>query len=764
MDLTLLNLDKMNIGLSDENDSQPERILSDGEVVSAPEKPPAESWQEMQDALAEAAGLSIVLVDGQQPPSLAISNNNSVCRVLQSTQSTAHLCQTFCGNAFENVQKVKKTISYRCHAGLQCAAVPFAPNPIRPLVAIVGRAFTKVADYQNLLDRASNGDWQELPSRELFQDLIFAESAQPVEELAARLGDLEEIEAETLVQFVARTEPNPLAPNLDYSSAPNESEKIAQEVKPETQTNGHHAEPSKIEPPQQIESAPVEKKRAPKITAETIALRSQTIEDFAAWQLFIDVLLDKSFKDACTETLRFLAARYGFTSLAWLERSAHVFRPFLVAENMREVLAYFSLMADDASLQEAALSETSWRIGNGQKLEVFPLVVGDDMRAAIVIADEITDDERRTRIARFCHQIAVSLEVLRLREELTHRAEIVRAVQLFSEKLNNAEEYTREDSSVNLFDTLMQTCAELLHATRGSLLMFDEESNQLKVQSAFGRHAADLRQTETQHIGERVAERVWREGKPVVVENVTNVSLPPAPVERGYKSKSFISFPLIVGNRVIGVLNVTDKKDGTSYGRNELDLLEAIAPQLSIALDRAHLQKKAGVFEQLSITDALTGLLNRRYLNERLQEEVSRSNRDGSPMSFMMLDVDNFKQYNDRFGHQAGDEVLRLTAQCLKAVLRGADVAARFGGEEFSLLLPNTTLSEARLIGERIRQRVEGTDFPHRAVTVSVGVAAYSPLHNSPSEIIEAADKALYQAKRIGKNNVQLWLFGQTRR
>jgi diguanylate cyclase (GGDEF)-like protein len=243
--------------------------------------------------------------------------------------------------------------------------------------------------------------------------------------------------------------------------------------------------------------------------------------------------------------------------------------------------------------------------------------------------------------------------------------------------------------------------------------------------------------------------------------------LAPAPSDYGYVSDSFISFPLFVGQRAIGVLNLTDKcvaenSDVIGYNSNDLDLLETIAPQLAIALDRASLQQKAGKFERLSITDSLTGLLNRRYLDERLKEEIRRSLRDGKPMSFLMVDIDNFKSYNDRFGHQAGDEVLKITAQALKFVLRGADVAARYGGEEFCLLLPNTTLEEAKQIGERIREHIEDTDFPNQGITVSIGVSTNSPLSITAQEIIESADKALYQAKRFGKNNVQLLLFEET--
>jgi diguanylate cyclase (GGDEF)-like protein len=192
-----------------------------------------------------------------------------------------------------------------------------------------------------------------------------------------------------------------------------------------------------------------------------------------------------------------------------------------------------------------------------------------------------------------------------------------------------------------------------------------------------------------------------------------------------------------------------------------LDLLETIAPQMALALDRAEWHEKAEQFQLISITDPLTGLLNRRYLEERLAEELRRSKRQEYAMSFMMIDIDDFKQYNDRNGHQAGDLALEMAAQCLKSALRGADIASRYGGEEFCILLPQTALPEAIAIAERIKRRIERTRFPNGkaqplgAVTVSIGVSTFSPERDTPEAIIGDADRSLYLAKHQGKNRVR---------
>ena len=166
------------------------------------------------------------------------------------------------------------------------------------------------------------------------------------------------------------------------------------------------------------------------------------------------------------------------------------------------------------------------------------------------------------------------------------------------------------------------------------------------------------------------------------------------------------------------------------------------------------LRAKNEELERLSVTDGLTGLANHRALMQRLHEEGIRAKRTARAFCVIMADVDHFKQYNDSFGHPAGDLVLKQVASLLKDSTRTVDCVARYGGEEFAVLLPETEMSGALEVAERIRAKVERAEFPNRSVTLSIGVAEFPRDAETTSEIIVVADAALYVAKHSGRNQV----------
>jgi diguanylate cyclase (GGDEF)-like protein len=166
----------------------------------------------------------------------------------------------------------------------------------------------------------------------------------------------------------------------------------------------------------------------------------------------------------------------------------------------------------------------------------------------------------------------------------------------------------------------------------------------------------------------------------------------------------------------------------------------------------------ADELRRLAITDDLTGLFNRRHFLHLVERELKRFERYGRPLSLVMLDIDHFKRVNDQFGHAVGDKVLKSIAQSCRAALRGTDTIARIGGEEFAVVTCETSLSEATAVAERIRQNIATIPIPYDTqeltVTVSLGVADVSPQRQTIDDILEAADRALYESKMRGRNCV----------
>lgn len=671
------------------------------------------NWADAQNSLAAASGLSILLVEGRQPPALVVSNNNSICHTFQSSPTHAHLCEPYCGEAFRRAMEAGETVHYRCHAGLHCIAMPVELEEERKLAIIGGRAFLTTADYRELAERFRAGDLQELLSSDLFRNVVFA----------------------------ARQDLNRLAKQITVAA----SEYRNQSIKDATQT-------PRTKPAPTLER---EAQELPVVHAQECATLIGPIDE------------------ACQGAVRALAEKYQLASLALLLRAKDVFGVACATGRFAAQPVRLNVGAQDARLLEAShrgaslqMHETpegfgttssppeTKRVSAKKTLELFPLVIEDEVKGVLLVADAVLDREKRSAISSFCREIVLPLEVLRLRDELDRRARFADSLQSFTHRLNASD-------PSETYLSILRHSAELLHAERSSLLVYDEASNELAVKAAFGPHATAA-STSRVRLGDGISGSVLMNGRPLVVRDLETTGREPAPAERLYKTNSFISYPISIGGRKVGVLNVTDKTDGSAYDEIDLGLIETIAPQMALALDRAEWQEKAAQFQLMSITDPLTGLLNRRYLEERLAEELKRSDRQNYAMGFIMIDIDDFKYYNDQNGHQAGDLALEMTAQCLKSVLRAADVASRYGGEEFCILLPQTKLDEATAISERIRRRVERTRFPHGKtqpqgmVTISIGVSALDETLNTPAAIIGAADRALYLAKRLGKNRVQV--------
>ncbi len=218
-------------------------------------------------------------------------------------------------------------------------------------------------------------------------------------------------------------------------------------------------------------------------------------------------------------------------------------------------------------------------------------------------------------------------------------------------------------------------------------------------------------------------------------------------------SRVIISAPLVAKTSMFGLL-IAIHRDGAMYSVDDVQLLTLLANQSAIAVENALLYQK---LEREAITDELTGVYNYRFLISSLEGEIKRARRFKQSFSFVMLDVDNLKAYNDRHGHLSGSQVLKEIATIIKASCREIDLVSKYGGDEFGVLLPQTRLPGADKVTRRVVESVNEHKFDGQRpglITCSAGISAFPRDGQTPQAIIEAADKALYQAKRTGKNTV----------
>lgn len=212
--------------------------------------------------------------------------------------------------------------------------------------------------------------------------------------------------------------------------------------------------------------------------------------------------------------------------------------------------------------------------------------------------------------------------------------------------------------------------------------------------------------------------------------------------------------PLLRNEGRVGFLLVLSDDPGCIWAENELLLLHTVADQLTVAVYQAHLYAQ---MEELALTDALTGCHNRRSFELQLERDLHLATRMRQPLSLIMIDLDYFKRINDAAGHEAGDTALRQVAQSLRSELRAVDTAARFGGDEFAIILPQANIEGAQLAAERLRRCIRQTELPgFGAMSASFGVATF-PFHASARDaLVNAADKALYLAKESGRDRVSV--------
>ena len=382
-----------------------------------------------------------------------------------------------------------------------------------------------------------------------------------------------------------------------------------------------------------------------------------------------------------------------------------------------------------------------------------------------------------------------------------HHAQLLRQTETQNRKLGLLLDSTRAvSSSVDLdevLSTVARSAGELLGSAECQIQEYDPAANTVRPVALWQRTPDEVGQVSLGQLfslDDEPEERAFLEAGEVLEQRRSDPGLPTttAALFEKYGDSAYLNVPLVFNGQPVGVLVLVEKEQERHWAADEVALATGLAGQAAVAIEHARLYKRV---QDQAVTDGLTDLYNHRHFFERLEHEIARARRYGTPVSLLMIDLDDFKLFNDRNGHLAGDAVLRGVAAVLQSELRqNLDVAARYGGEEFAVILPNTPMAgretqmEMDLVGElvesrggeepppppghregaeqvaeRIRARVAGTRFMGAdgsmlpALTVSIGVAMFPVRTSSPEDLVGHADAALYAAKRAGKDRVETY-------
>ncbi len=369
----------------------------------------------------------------------------------------------------------------------------------------------------------------------------------------------------------------------------------------------------------------------------------------------------------------------------------------------------------------------------------------------IALLNTPLSDEDRTAIGIFCRHAGLLME----KETL--------ATQLDRELPSLPDQLPIWDTTnlSELAHGVLEQVVTAVGAEQGSIMLVDAQQERMQIQAIHGLH---LKYVEYVRIrkGEGISGSVWAEGAPLLVPDIERHPELSGQRRSRYRSRSFISLPIRFGKRIYGVINVADKQGGAAFDGHDLRRLMPIAQQAALAIDRIEARHTADTLRTASMTDYLTGLLNRGAFDQRIREEVERARRYpyANPLSLLVVDIDDFKKVNDTYGLLTGDDCIRACAQTLKAGVRNIDAVFRRGGEEFTVLLPHTSREAALTLAERLCQSMASMTVVSKhtpnpvSMTISIGLATFPDDGDTDDALFKRANQALHLAKSGGKNQV----------
>ncbi len=313
---------------------------------------------------------------------------------------------------------------------------------------------------------------------------------------------------------------------------------------------------------------------------------------------------------------------------------------------------------------------------------------------------------------------------------------------------------------------IVRFAIESIEASQGSLLVYDNERNVLRYQDTYIyednkiilENYGELLQGTTVRPGEGIVGEAYIKGIPILEEDITKSGKEKPLIGEivNMDINSVIAMPLQVANEVIAVLEIANTADKGSFTPEDIEIIMIIANFASTILENAK-------FLNWAIHDSLTGLYNNHYFYKEVSDELERSKRYGRVFSLVMFDVDNFKHINDEYLHSSGDKALQILSECIqKTIRREVDIAARYGGDEFVIVLPNTAGEEAYTVCSRLSELVrrspiiaqDGSQFN---ITLSMGISEFPKDGEELYYLFNNADEALYASKRAGKNTITIY-------
>jgi len=360
-----------------------------------------------------------------------------------------------------------------------------------------------------------------------------------------------------------------------------------------------------------------------------------------------------------------------------------------------------------------------------------------------------TEDEIGSLAVSF-NKMASSLE--ETKKELDQRLLEIYALYNVSKTLNASYE------TEQLLLGLVKDISKNMKVNRMMIMLVDEETGDLKVASHTGFNDEKVAILQG-HLGEGFYGSVASSGQCVLVEDVDADKNIKKLEIAGKNINSVIAVPFHRRDKVLGLICAyKDRPD--KFKPTDLNLFESVAEHLAVALENTRMFEQT---KHMAITDGLTGLYNKRFFLDTIKSEIERSKRHDENLSFFMMDIDNFKNYNDTNGHQAGDDLLKEMASLIQSLIRKIDIAFRYGGEELVVILTETDKAGAMILAEKLVKTISKHPFMHRekqplgCVSVSMGLATFPEDAKDADDLICRADKALYVAKNSGKNRVEIY-------